>query len=83
MQDSADDEDDASKPDGHLATMLISDHASDDGANERTTGCERGDKLLLRGCELVPKRCANGDEDRGDVARVVTLMLLVWWSGVV
>jgi hypothetical protein len=83
LQDSANDEDNASKEDRHLATMLIRDHASDDSANKRTARCERSHELLLRGGEFVTERRANSDKNRGDVARVIALMLSVYPSRVV
>jgi hypothetical protein len=63
LQDSANDEDNACKEERHLATILISDQASDNRANKRTARCERSYELLVGGAEFVAEGCANCDKN--------------------
>ena len=72
LQDGSDNEDDTGKEDGHLATVLVGNETSNDSTDEGTTRCERSNKLLLGGGELVTEGCANGDQDGGDVSSIIT-----------
>lgn len=72
LKSSSDDEDDTGNPDGHLAAKSVRDQTGENSAYQRTTAGQGGDEFLFAGGEFVTEGCANADENRGDVASVVT-----------